>query len=69
MELKQQITFLLALSPEELRLVCKALGGRLTPEDQDAARALDCTIARSRVAQGEARWHELAKLKENMKEG
>ena len=69
MELKQEVTFTLALSTEELRLVCKALGGRLMPGDYDAARALDCAIARSRVIQGEARWHELAKLKENLKEG
>ena len=66
MELAQLTTFILSLTIEEMRLVSRALGGRLRPEDQDAAKELDIAIARSRVSQGEARWHELTKLKENL---
>lgn len=33
-------TWTMTLETEELRLVLKALGGRLKPEDQDAAREL-----------------------------
>ena len=66
MELNQQTIFLLSLTPEEMRLICKALGGRLKPEEREAAQALDTLIARNRVAQGETRWREISKLKENL---
>jgi hypothetical protein len=53
-------------TPEELRLVCKALGGRLSPEEIGDALDLDRKIARTRIALAEQRYTEMMKLKKNL---
>lgn len=58
--------YVLRLSSSELRVVCKALGQRLSEEDVPVALALDRSIAEMRVTLGENAYKSIAKLKENL---
>ena len=58
--------YVLRLSSSELRVVCKALGRRLSEEDVPVALALDRSIAEMRVTLGENAYKSIAKLKENL---
>lgn len=66
MEFHPYELFTFSVDIHELRIICKALGGRLKEEDVAAAEALDLAIARSRIAHGEQRYGELMKLKANL---
>jgi hypothetical protein len=65
--LEQKTNYTLLLSVEEMRLVSKALGGRLRPEDVEPAKALDRELAIQRVKQAQHLALEMRKLEENLK--
>ena len=50
-DLSMRSTWTLELSSEELVLVLKALGGRLKPEERDAARLLGDDVTLNRIDQ------------------
>ena len=53
MALREIFTFTVAI--EELRIICKALRGKLKEEDTQLAEALDRQIAKARIAHAELR--------------
>lgn len=66
MQVNTQRTYHLSCTPEDLRLICKALGGRLKEEDIPKARELDREIAQLRIKDGEQMAQDLQKLKRNI---
>lgn len=56
----------LALTTPELRLVLKALGGRLRPEEVEEANALGDQLSRSRAQATTAAMQEADKLMQNL---
>lgn len=64
--LTSRITYMLELNIAEMRVLAKALGGRLKQEDIEEAEALDTRIAEMRVTLGEQHYREICKLKENL---
>lgn len=69
MELTITHTFVFKVTTEELRLICKALGGRLGEDDTEAAKQLDLAIARRRISYAEHMSREMAKLEEAINQG
>lgn len=68
MQINTQRTYHLLCTPEDLRLICKALGGRLKDEDIPKARELDKQIAELRIKDGEQVFQDLQKLKRNIED-
>ncbi len=69
MEMKMESTWVLTLTTEELRLICKALGGRLTdPDEIEQAKRLDLSIAAQRITKVRHLSKEMDKLEKNIKE-
>jgi hypothetical protein len=62
-QLKLNPTWILELSPPDLRLVLQALGGRLKPEHVEKARQLGDRLTHDRVT---ATQREIDVLKENL---
>lgn len=62
-QLKISPSWIIELDTADLRLVLKALGGRLKPEDVEAARCLGDRLTRDRVA---ATQREIDILRQNL---
>ena len=68
-KLGMQNMWILTVSSEELRLILKALGGRLKDEDVLPAQTLGDEISRNKVTLAEHLNNEMQKLKKNLEEG
>lgn len=56
----------LNLNPEELRLILKALGGRLKQEEAEAAKLLGDELSKQKALEGQHQWKETKKLMVNL---
>lgn len=61
-----KLEHVLTVNAEELRLILKALGGRLKPEDVEPAKALCDTITRIKAKSVESHLRANQKLIENL---
>lgn len=68
MEVTTSNTLHLTVTITELRLICKALGGRLTDDDTVAAQELDRQIAACRIAMAAQHYKDMMKLKHNLEQ-
>lgn len=68
MDITAANTLHLTVTITELRLICKALGGRLTDDDTVAAQELDRQIAAYRIAMAAQHYKDMMKLKHNLEQ-
>jgi hypothetical protein len=67
-KLELDLNWQLKVTPRELNLIRRALGGRITPEEYSEASALDLALAKQTVAQTKERIAVVDTLEKNLKE-